>query len=442
MSTFAALQRVIAERTARVGVIGMGYVGLPLAVRTATLGFPTLGFDVSAARAIQINAGESYVGDVPSAQLAPLVERGALHATTDMARLAECDVLVICVPTPLNTTRDPDLSFVEAATDAIARSLRPGQMVVLESTTYPGTTREVVWPRLRARGLTLGEELFLAFSPERIDPGQTSSKGWSVENTPKVVGGMTPACTELAGGFYRQISSQIITVSSPDVAELTKLFENIFRAVNIALVNELALLCDRMGLNVWEVIEAAATKPYGFMKFTPGPGLGGHCIPIDPFYLTWKARAYDLTTRFVELAGEINAQMPRHVHNLVVRALNRQQKALNGSTVLLLGVAYKPDVDDYRESPTFKVLELLAADGAHVIPCDPHVPVFEAHDGRRYETAPLTDDLLATCDCAVIITNHKAFDYRRIVELAPAVVDTRNATAAIDGELRAKIDLL
>lgn len=442
MTAIEQLQRAIAERRAVVGVIGLGYVGLPLAVRAAGLGFPVIGFDVSGAKVAQINRGESYIGDVPSEQLAPLTRRGALLATTDAARMAECDLLVICVPTPLNATRDPDLSFIESAATMIAASLRPGQLVILESTTYPGTTREVVWPRLQGRGLAPGTEVFLAFSPERIDPGQTSSKGWGVENTPKVVGGLTPACAELTAAFYRHITSQVVCVSSPDAAELTKLFENIFRAVNIALVNELALLCDRMGLNVWEVIDAAATKPYGFMRFTPGPGLGGHCIPIDPFYLTWKAREFDLTTRFIELAGEINTQMPRHVHDLVVRALNRQKKALNGSTVLLLGVAYKPDVNDYRESPAFKVYDLLAADGARVLTCDPHIPSFELHDGQVIATVPLSDDLLASCDCAVIITDHRAFDYQQIVTLAPAVVDTRNATRAIEGPLRAKITLL
>jgi UDP-N-acetyl-D-glucosamine dehydrogenase len=439
---FESLHASIAERRARVGVIGLGYVGLPLAVRAAALGFPVVGFDVSPARAAQINAGASYIGDVSSAELAPLVASGALRATTDEADLAACDLLVVCVPTPLNATRDPDLSYVEAASDAIARNLRPGQLAILESTTYPGTTREVLWPRLQARGLALGAEVFVAFSPERIDPGQTNSKGWGVDNTPKVVGGMTPACTALTSAFYSQITSRVVTVSSPDAAELTKLFENIFRAVNIALVNELALLCDRMDLDVWEVVEAAATKPYGFMKFTPGPGLGGHCIPIDPFYLTWKAREYDLATRFIELAGEINTQMPRHVHDLVVRALNRRRKALNGANVLLLGVAYKPDVDDYRESPAFKVLDLLAADGATVIAVDPHVAEFETHDGRKLRTTPLTDELLAGCDCAVIITNHRAFDYQRVVELAPAVVDTRNATREVQGPLRGKIELL
>jgi UDP-N-acetyl-D-glucosamine dehydrogenase len=442
MSHFAELQATIAARTATVGVIGMGYVGLPLAVRAASQGYSVLGFEVSPEKVALINAGESYIGDVASGVLADLRAVGRLEATTDVARLAACDLIVICVPTPLNQTRDPDLAYIEAASDSIARSLRPGQLIILESTTYPGTTREVVAPRLAAAGLRPGADFFLAFSPERIDPGQTSSKGFGVENTPKVVGGVTTACTELACAFYRHITSQVVPVSSPDVAELTKLFENIFRAVNIALVNELALLCDRMDLNVWEVIDAAATKPYGFMKFTPGPGLGGHCIPIDPFYLTWKARAFDLTTRFIELAGEINTQMPRHVHDLVVRVLNRQRKALNGSTVLLLGVAYKRDVDDYRESPAFKVMDLLAAGGAHVVTCDPHVRRFEAHDGSVYETTPLSDELLASCDCAVIVTNHSAFNYERIVTLAPGVVDTRNATRNLAPELQARVELL
>jgi UDP-N-acetyl-D-glucosamine dehydrogenase len=443
MASYEAILRTrLDRREAVVGVIGMGYVGLPLAVRAATQGFAVLGFDVSPERVTRLNAGESYIGDVPSTALAAMCAVGRFEATSVSARMADCDLLVICVPTPLNQTRDPDLSYIEAASADIARSLRPGQLVILESTTYPGTTREVVQPMLDPCGLQAGSDYFLAFSPERIDPGQTNSKGFSVENTPKVIGGVTPACTSLTSAFYRHITSKIVPVSSPDAAELTKLFENIFRAVNIALVNELALLCDRMGLDVWEVVEAAATKPYGFMKFTPGPGLGGHCIPIDPFYLTWKARAYDLTTRFIELAGEINTQMPRHVHDLVVRVLNRQRKALNGSTVLLLGVAYKPDVDDYRESPAFKVMDLLVADGAHVIACDPHVARFESHDGRVYQTTPLSDELLASCDCAVIITNHSAFPYQRIVELAPGVVDTRNATRNLSAELQARVELL
>lgn len=436
------LQARIENRSARIGVLGLGYVGLPLAVRAAALGFNVIGFDVSPSKVEQLNSGQSYIVDVPSARLADMVGSGALTATTDMGRLAECDVITICVPTPLTHTRDPDLRYIETAGNTIARHMRPGQLVVLESTTYPGTTREVLQPLLERSGLRVGEQFFLAFSPERVDPGQTSSKGWTVENTPKVIGGATADCSSLAAAFYSQITKTVVPVSSPDVAELTKLFENIFRAVNIALVNELALLCDRMNLNVWEVIEAAATKPYGFMKFTPGPGLGGHCIPIDPFYLTWKAREFDLATRFIELAGEINTQMPRHVHELVVRALNRRRKALNGSTVLLLGIAYKPDVDDYRESPAFKVLDLLEADGAQVICCDPHVSEFETEHGRRGATTPLSDELLHSCDCVVIITSHQAFDIARIVELAPAVIDTRNATRDLSAELRAKVELL
>ncbi|MFP4437860.1 MAG: nucleotide sugar dehydrogenase [Chloroflexaceae bacterium] len=435
------LQQKIETHTAQVGVIGMGYVGLPLAVRAAGVGFPVLGFDLSRERVNALNNGESYIGDISSGLLQELRQTGMLEATTDMRRLRACDLVIICVPTPLNDTRDPDMRHVEQASEDAARMLRAGQLVILESTTYPGTTEELVQSRLEATGLRVGEDIFLAFSPERIDPGQTSSKGWTVENTPKVVGGVTATCTDLAATFYRQITSQVVPVSSPRVAELTKLFENIFRAVNIALVNELALLCDRMELNVWEVIAAAATKPFGFMPFTPGPGLGGHCIPIDPFYLTWKAREFDMTTRFIELAGEINTQMPRHVHDLVVRALNRQRKALNGSTVLLLGVAYKKDVDDYRESPVFKVLELLTADGGEIVLCDPHIETFETHAGAVYHTVPLTEDLLRSADCAVIITDHSAFDYDQIVACAPAVVDTRNATRHVT-QGREKIVLL
>jgi UDP-N-acetyl-D-glucosamine dehydrogenase len=435
------LQQKIETHTAQIGVIGMGYVGLPLAVRAAGVGFPVLGFDVSRERVNALNSGESYIGDISSGVLLELRQTGKLEATTDMRRLRACDLVIICVPTPLNDTRDPDMRHVEQASEEVARMLRAGQLVILESTTYPGTTEELVQSRLEATGLRVGEDMFLAFSPERIDPGQTSSKGWTVENTPKVVGGVTATCTDLAATFYRQITSQVVPVSSPRVAELTKLFENIFRAVNIALVNELALLCDRMELNVWEVIAAAATKPFGFMPFTPGPGLGGHCIPIDPFYLTWKAREFDMTTRFIELAGEINTQMPRHVHDLVVRALNRQRKALNGSTVLLLGVAYKKDVDDYRESPVFKVLELLTADGGEIILCDPHIQTFETHAGAVYHTVPLTEDLLRNTDCAVIITDHSTFDYEQIVACAPTVVDTRNATRHVT-QGREKIVLL
>jgi UDP-N-acetyl-D-glucosamine dehydrogenase len=441
MSIHDELLQKIETCAAQVGIIGLGYVGLPLAARAGRVGFRVLGFDVSEERVATINAGESYIGDIPAATIAELREHQCLEATTDFRRLRACDIVIVCVPTPLNPTRDPDISFIERAAENIARALRTGQLVILESTTYPGTTEEILQPHLEATGMRVGEDMFLAFSPERVDPGQTSSKGYGVENTPKVVGGVTAACTALAAAFYGHITSRVVPVSSPRVAELTKLFENIFRSVNIALVNELALLCDRMGLNVWEVVDAAATKPFGFMKFAPGPGLGGHCIPVDPFYLTWKAREFDLTTRFIELAGEINTQMPRHVHTLVMRALNRQRKALNGSRVLLLGVAYKPDVEDYRESPVFKVMELLEADGVEIITVDPHISQFETHDGRLFQTTPLSDELLERADCAVVITNHSAFDYERIVARSHAVVDTRNATNAVR-EGREKIILL
>ena len=428
-------------RAATVGIIGLGYVGLPLAVRAARLGHSVIGFDVNPARVAAINRGESDVGDVPAESVATLRDSGRLEATADFRRLRACDIVIICVPTPLNKTRDPDLRAIEQAAEATARALRAGQLVVLESTTWPGSTEEVVQPRLEATGMRVGEDIFLAFSPERIDPGQTSSKGWTVENTPKVVGGVTPACTALAAAFYGQITSQVVPVSSPRVAELTKLFENIFRNVNIALVNELALLCDRMGLSVWEVIDAAATKPFGFMKFTPGPGLGGHCIPIDPFYLTWKAREFDLTTRFIELSGEVNAQMPRHVRELTLRALNRNGRALRGAEVVLLGVAYKKDVADSRESPVFKIMQLLEADGARITTVDPLIDEFQSHDGTLYRTTPFSETLLRQADCVVIVTDHSAFDYAQIVRWARAVVDTRNATRDVT-EGREKIVLL
>src|SRR5262245_11806651 len=431
MSIHTELLQKIETRAVTIGIIGLGYVGLPLAARAGRIGFSVVGFDINREKVEQINRGESYIADVPAAAIGELRERRHLEATTDFRRLRACDVIVICVPTPLNATRDPDITYIERAAADIARTLRAGQLVILESTTYPGTTEEVVKPCLEATGLHTGEDFFLAFSPERIDPGQTGSKGYTVENTPKVVGGATLGCTELAAAFYAGVTSKVVPVSSPRVAELTKLFENIFRSVNIALVNELALLCDRMGLNVWEVVDAAATKPFGFMKFTPGPGLGSHCIPVDPFYLTWKAREFDLTTRYIELDGESNTRMPRHVHDLVARALNRQRKAINGAQIVLLGVAYKNDTDDYRESPVFKVMELLAADGAQVVTVDPHIAEFEDHHGHRYRTAPLTDELLAIADCVAIITHHSAFDYEHIVAHARAVVDTRNATRAV-----------
>lgn len=441
MEHFARLQDRIAGRDVLIGVEGLGYVGLPLAARAARVGFRVLGFDVSQERIDRIMSGESYVGDVPSSDLAPLVADGFFAATTDFSRLGECDVVIICVPTPLDEHGQPDISFIESAGDAIAATLRPGQLIVLESTTWPGTTNEVLLPRFAARGLTVGEDFFLAFSPERIDPGQTNSQGWTVENTPKVVGGVTEACTQLTKALYGKIVQQVVEVSSARTAEMTKLVENIFRNVNIALVNELSLLCDRMDLNIWEVLDAAATKPFAFMKHTPGPGLGGHCIPLDPFYLSWKAREYGFHTRFIELAGHINNGMPYHVVNLITRGLNKRRKSIDGSTVVLLGVAYKPDIDDYRESPVFKIMELLEAEGAQVITVDPHIEVFADHHDHQYRTTPLSDDLLSSADCVVIITNHRAFDYAHIVEQASVVVDTRNATRHVQ-QGRDKIVLL
>ncbi|HEX6289213.1 MAG TPA: nucleotide sugar dehydrogenase [Herpetosiphonaceae bacterium] len=438
---FADLQERIARRDVLIGVNGLGYVGLPLAARAARAGFRVLGFDVSPERVEQIMRGVSYVGDVLSSDLAPLVTEGRFAATNDFSRLAECDAIIICVPTPLDEHGQPDISYIERAGDAIAATLRPGQVIVLESTTWPGTTDEVLLPRFAARGLTVGEDFFLAFSPERIDPGQTNSQGWTVENTPKVVGGVTGACTALTTALYGQIVQQVVEVSSARTAEMTKLVENIFRNVNIALVNELALLCDRMDLNIWEVLDAAATKPFAFMKHTPGPGLGGHCIPLDPFYLSWKAREYGFHTRFIELAGHINNGMPYHVVNLIGRGLNRRRMSINGATVVLLGVAYKPDIDDYRESPVFKIIELLEAEGAQVVTVDPHVEVFCDHHGHEHRTTPLTDDLLRSADCVVIITNHRAFDYEHIVRESAVVVDTRNATRNVQ-EGRDKVVLL
>lgn len=441
MQHAAILRERITQHDALLGVVGLGYVGVPLAARAARAGFHVLGFDVSSERVERINRGESYTMDVPTAELAPLIAENRMAATTDFSRLAECDVIIICVPTPLDEHGQPDISYIAQSGAAIAETLRPGQLIVLESTTWPGTTDEVLLPQFAASGLAVGRDFFLAFSPERIDPGQTNSKGWTVENTPKVVGGVTEECTDLATALYREIVERVVQVSSARTAEMTKLVENIFRNVNIALVNELALLCDRMDLNVWEVLDAAATKPFAFMKHTPGPGLGGHCIPLDPFYLSWKAREYGFHTRFIELAGHVNNEMPYHVKTLVVRALNMRRKSLNGATVVLLGVAYKPDIDDYRESPVFKIIELLAAEGARIVTVDPHVDAFYDHHGHEHRNMPLTDDLLRAADCVTIITNHSAFDYARIVRLASVVVDTRNATRNVQ-EGRDKIVLL
>lgn len=408
------------------GIVGLGYVGLPLAVEAARAGLTVLGFDVKEGVVEAVNEGRSHIQDLTDEEVREHVQAGRLWATMDMDRLMECDVISICVPTPLSKTGDPDVSYVFSATEAVARSLKPGQLIVLESTTYPGTTREVLLPELEQTGQKVGADFFLCFSPERVDPG---NKTWLTKNTPKVIGGITQECTEMGAAFYSRFIDTPVPVSSAEVAELTKILENTFRAVNIGLVNELTLIADRLGVDVWEVIDAAATKPFGFMKFTPGPGLGGHCIPVDPHYLSWKMRTLNYKTRFIDLAGEINSEMPIFVADKVRQALNRAGKPVKGSRILILGVAYKPNIDDIRESPALDIMELLEADGARVVYHDPYVPRL-ADDGRTWESQPFTDQLLAGVDAAVIVTNHDGVDHQRVLELAPIVVDTRNATGA------------
>ena len=406
------------------GVIGLGYVGLPLAIEAARSGMRVLGFDVKEDVIRGINDGFSHIQDLTDQDIREQVRAGRLEATMDMGRLAECSAISICVPTPLSKTRDPDISFIFSATAAVASTLKRGQLVVLESTTYPGTTREIVLPELVKNGLVVGEDFFLCFSPERVDPGNPV---WLTKNTPKVIGGITPACSEAGMALYSHFFDTLVPVSSTEAAELTKILENTFRAVNIGLVNEVALIADRLGVDVWEVIDAAATKPFGFMKFTPGPGLGGHCIPVDPHYLSWKMRTLNYKTRFIDVASEINSAMPEFVVGKVWEALNRAGKAVRGSRVLVLGVAYKPDIDDIRESPALDVIRLLEADGAEVEYHDPYVPSLR-EDGKVWQGKPLTDDLISSVDVAVIVTNHSDVDHARVFDLAPIVVDSRNAT--------------
>ena len=421
------LQR-IAARQIRAGVIGLGYVGLPLAVAFARAGVTAVGFDVDAERTRAVERGESYIADVAAADVRAAVEVGRLSATTDFAGLAAVDTVNICVPTPLRKTRDPDLTHVVAAVEQVAAHLRPGQLVVLESTTYPGTVDEVVRPRLEAGGLRAGTDFFLAFSPERVDPG---SAAWTTRNIPKVVGGVDARSTETAAALYRLIVDTVVPVSSPRVAEMVKLLENTFRAVNIGLVNELALMCRDLGVDVWEVIDAAKTKPFGFMPFYPGPGLGGHCIPIDPFYLSWKARQNGFESRFIELAGQVNAAMPRYVVERVAEALNSRSRAVRGARVHLFGMAYKPNVSDVRESPAVDITELLLRRGAVVNYSDPFVPAVRS--GAVSMDAVTAEQAFADgIDCAVITTDHRGVDYRAIAREAPLVVDTRNALAGID----------
>jgi UDP-N-acetyl-D-glucosamine dehydrogenase len=411
--------------TRDVAIVGAGYVGVPLAQAFAESGKTVVLVDIDDERVARLNRGESYIEDVPPDVLRPLVEAGRLSATTDYDELRDADAILIALPTPLSRQREPDLSILVGATAEIARRLRPGHLVVLESTTYPGTTREQLLPVLEAgSGLRAGKDFYLAFSPERVDPGRND---WTTRNVPKVVGGVDEASTEAAAAFYGTAIDTVHQVSSPEAAELTKLLENIFRSVNIALVNELAQLCDRMGIDVWEVVEAAATKPFGFMSFKPGPGLGGHCIPIDPFYLTWKAREYGFYTEFIELAGKVNESMPYFCRSLVSQALNHErQRSLKGSRILVLGVAYKPDISDMRESPAVKLIGLLENAGAHVAYHDPHVPEFE-ENGIAMRSSPLEP---GAYDCVVIVTNHSEIDYDRLVEDSTLVVDLRNATGA------------
>jgi UDP-N-acetyl-D-glucosamine dehydrogenase len=418
----------IRQRRSCVGIIGLGYVGLPLAKAFSQAGFPVLGFDIDPAKVEKLQRGESYIGHIPPTTIRQMRAQG-FSATSDFQRLGEADAILICVPTPLTEAREPDLTYVVNSVQAVAQTLRPGQLVVLESTTYPRTTRDVVLPLLGQRGLQVGVDFFLAYSPEREDPGNAR---YSTTSIPKVVGGIEPVSGELAATLYRQVVVEVVPVSTPEIAEACKILENTYRAVNIALVNELKVLYDRMGIDVWEVIDAARTKPFGFQAFYPGPGLGGHCIPIDPFYLTWIARKYGLSTRFIELAGEVNTAMPAYVVSKVTDALNERGKPVKGSRILLLGMAYKKDVDDPRESPGFELLDLLLKKGALVQYNDPHIPVLPKMRHwphlQPLHSVPLTVDTLAAQDCVLIVTDHSAYDYPWIVEHSCLIVDTRNAT--------------
>ncbi len=429
-SYYDQLMEKLATHTALVSVVGLGYVGLPLAVEHAAAGFAVTGLDDNLSKVERVNQGDNYIPDVDTEIMRRLVQTQRLRATGDYAQLTESDVIIICVPTPLTMNKEPDLSYILAVAEKVRRIMRPGQLIALESTTYPGTTEEVLEPILETSGLKVGEEFFLAFSPERVNPGDPVYK---TANTPKLVGGVTEKCRQAAVLLYQQSISRVIPVSSPRVAELSKVFENTYRAVNIALVNELALLCDRMGLDVWEVLEAAGTKPFGIQIFQPGPGVGGHCIPLDPFYLSWKAREYDFPTRFIELAGEINLRMPYFVVDKITRAMNDRHKAVNGANILLLGVAYKKDINDERESPALKVFELLEQLGAHVQYHDPYVPEVKPHTffSRKISSVPLTDALLDAQDCVVITTDHSNVDYQRVASHSALVVDSRNATKGL-----------
>ncbi len=430
MPTKTTLIQKLQDKSAEIAILGLGYVGLPLAVVFGEAGFKVTGVDPDARKVDSLEKGESYIPDVKTEAVAALVKSGHLKATTDFSVLKNMDAVSICVPTPLRKTGDPDMSFILAATDELAKYMHKGMVVVLESTTYPGTTREVLLPKLGAEhGLTVGENWFLAFSPERVDPGR---EDWTTVNTPKVMGGITEACGEVAAAWYEGAIQTVHRVSSAEAAELAKLLENTFRMINIGLVNELAIMCERLGVDVWEVIEAAATKPFGFMKFTPGPGLGGHCIPIDPLYLSWKMKAFNYNARFIELASEINTNMPRYVVSRMLEALNDRGRTLKGARVLVLGAAYKPDIDDMRESPALDVIGLLQKKGAQVDYHDPYIPhIHHEYDGWQMDSVKDVMQAVREADAVVIVTNHKAYDYAAIVNEAKFVFDTRNATAKI-----------
>ena len=428
----------IGDRSAVVGIVGLGYVGLPLAVEFAKAGYRTIGFDVQANKVDSVNAGHNYIGDIVGDTLKKVVEAGTLSATSDFAFIRKVDAVAICVPTPLDKYQQPDISYVKGSTESVARFAHKGMLVILESTTYPGTTEELLKPILEAGGLKCGEDFYLAFSPERVDPG---NKQYKTKNTPKVVGGIGRDSTEVAAALYRSVlAGGVYEVSSPAVAEMEKLLENTYRNINIGLANEMAIICHRMGINVWEVIEAAKTKPYGFQAFYPGPGLGGHCIPLDPFYLAWKAREYDYHTRLIETSGEINTGMPEYVVQRAMTVLNRDKKSMNGSKVLVLGVAYKADIDDYRESPALNVIDLLIRQGARTVYYDPYIPQYR-HKGKTHTGAKeLTDDMLREADIIIICTAHSCFDYNKIQKLSQEVFDTRNAMK--DVKDRSNIELL
>ncbi len=422
VSIAGQLAERIKTREAKCGVVGLGYVGLPLAVEFAKIGFRVTGFDVQGSKVEQITAGNSYIQDIPTAEVAPLVQNGKLRATTDFSLIAEMDTINICVPTPLGKTKDPDMSFIESACKDIAKYLKPGTLVILESTTYPGTTEEFVRPMIERADLRVGEEIFLCFSPERVDPGNPH---FQTKNIPKVVGGTTPRCTDLGKLLYAQALDRVVPVSSTQVAEMVKLLENTFRMINIGLVNELAVMCGRMNIDVWEIIDAAATKPFGFMPFYPGPGLGGHCIPIDPFYLSWKSKQAGFEARFIELAGHVNGHMPHYVVEKVQTALNDRELPIKGRHIHIHGVAYKKDIDDMRESPAIDIVHLLMQRGAKITYSDPYVPVFRVDKEELFAQDPI--QCAAQADCVVIITNHTDSPYASIVEKAKLIVDTRNA---------------